>query len=257
MESSTPFSLSRNIDSLISEPSVIPFLHHKSSVDPIVTKPNAVRTQLDKVSHSPFSVVLSLNGSSMGAEQRVSSTKGSAIVHHVTDDECALTMCVDAVSNAESVQPVQQSLQHRHATIIGLTPTPNLSSSPCVELNIVLQPTIMPLGSTVSQAPHFGPVQSIVGHASPVPFNVSHVSPVQSKYGHAHPVQYDDVHSGSVQSDFVPTDGDRPISGPVQTSSVVTEGNDASSSSVQPSNFTSNGTFSTTLSPVPHSMVTG
>ncbi|KAJ4966647.1 hypothetical protein NE237_018496 [Protea cynaroides] len=139
--------------------------------------PNAVRTQLDKVSHSPFSIVLSLNGSSVGAEQRVSSTKGSAIVHHVTDVECAPTACVDGVSNGESVQPVQQSLQHRHATIIGLTPTPNMSSSPCVEPNIVLQPTVMPLGSTVSQAPHFGPVQSIVGHASPVPFNVSHASP--------------------------------------------------------------------------------
>ncbi|KAJ4967058.1 hypothetical protein NE237_018907 [Protea cynaroides] len=209
-----------------------------------------VRTQLDKVSHSLVPAVLSLNGSSVGAEQRVSSTKGSAIVHHVTDVECAPTAYVDAVSNAESVQPIQHSLQHRHATIIGLKPTTNLSSSLCgAQYCSTTHSHVTGFYSFSSSSFRPSSVHCWTCKSSSV--HVSHASPVQSKNGHAHPVQYDDVHSGSVQSDFVPTDGDRPISGLVQTNSVVTEGNDAPSSLVQSSNFTSDGMLSTTLSPVP------
>ncbi|KAJ4963112.1 hypothetical protein NE237_023051 [Protea cynaroides] len=234
MESSASLSLPKNTNSFPSEPSVIPFLHHKSSVDTIVTKPIAERTQL-------------ANG------------------------------YVDAVSNAESVPSVQQSSQHSHVTV-GLMPTPNLSSSPCVGPNIVLHPTVMPLASTGSQATHFGSVESIVGHVSPVPFNVSHANPVQSTNDHAHtvqfegpvqstndhahpvqfegpiqstndhghPVQFDDVNSGPFQSEFDSTDGDRSMPGPDQISTVITERIDdqisraiterfdAPSSSVQP-----------------------
>ncbi|KAJ4953974.1 hypothetical protein NE237_030806 [Protea cynaroides] len=239
MESSASLSLPKNTNSFPSEPSVIPFLHHKSSVDTIVTKPTAVRTQLangyvDVVSNA----------------ESVPSVQQSSQHSHVTVG----LMHTPNLSSNPCVGPNIVL----HPTVMPLASTGSQATS--------FEGLVQSINDCAHPVQFEGPVQSTNDHAHPVQFDDVNSGPFQSEFDSTDgdrsmpgPDQIStviteriddqisraiterfDAPSSSVQS----TDGDRPISGPDQISSVITERIDAPTSSVQSS------------SSVPHSMVT-